>query len=225
MIVDYNFIYVCFFRIFLSFCAGFVLGLERKTRQQPIGLRTLILICVSSTLLSILSVFVTRQSGSGDPARIAAGVINGIGFLGGGAIMKTGLNIKGLTSAAIIWTSAAIGLALGAGLYLPSLITLLVAVVSLVFLEKLEEKYFPQGRTKSLHLIYNTDSVDTKKITAILTACGFIVSDFNVSRSITEKKTKLQYSLKSPKLDDFEKVIEELKAVGELEKFSINDGV
>ena len=98
-------------------CGG-LLGLERKSHNQVIGMRTLILICVSSTLLSILSVHMAKAEGfiataKGDPTRIAAGVVSGIGFLGGGAIMNQGLHIKGHTSAAKIWTATPYGQANG----------------------------------------------------------------------------------------------------------------
>ena len=105
-----DFFISCVFKIILSFIAGFVFGLERKFRQQVVGMRTLILICCSSAMLSILSEWIAIQSGAADTARIAAGVISGIGFLGAGVIMKTGLNVKGLTSAAVIWADSTIGL-------------------------------------------------------------------------------------------------------------------
>ena len=97
-------------RIAASFFCGLLLGFERKTRQHSVGMRTLILISVSSSLLAMLSSIITlepRVTG-GDPTRVAAGVVTGIGFLGAGAILRQGMNIKGLTSAAIIWTAAAI---------------------------------------------------------------------------------------------------------------------
>ena len=93
----------CIIKILCSIVIGFVLGLERKSRNQFIGSRTLILISVSSTLLSILSASVFNTEGGGDPTRISAGVVSGIGFLGGGVIMKLGINVRGLTSAAVIF--------------------------------------------------------------------------------------------------------------------------
>lgn len=95
------------FRIFLSLIFGSLLGFERKLKKQIAGIRTLVMISVSSTLLSILSMEMSQNSlSNGDPTRIAAGVITGIGFVGGGAIMKQGLNIKGLTTASIIFATA-----------------------------------------------------------------------------------------------------------------------
>ena len=107
-------------RLCLSLIAGGLIGFERESRRQPAGLRTHILISVGSTLLMLLSIYIPQHyfdMKSGDPGRIAAQVVSGIGFLGAGAIIKLGNNVKGLTTAASIWVVAGIGLALGAGLY------------------------------------------------------------------------------------------------------------
>lgn len=221
---DIDFILTCTFRIFLSFCAGFTLGIERKMRQQVVGLRTLILICEASTLLSILSVYIVKVTGAGDSARIAAQVVSGIGFLGGGAIMRQGLNIKGLTSAAIIWAASAIGLAIGAGLYIPAGICVLVAVLSLVVLERFEEKWFPAGRAKSLHLTFDSEiHINMESVKSAIEKHGFIINDFNMSRIIASNMMILHYSVKAPKKDDFSELIEELGKIGKLTEFSITD--
>ena len=134
--MDWNFICDCIIKLCLSFVCGFILGIERKSRQQTVGMRTLILISVSSTLLALLSSYMALVNDihQGDPSRIAAGVVSGIGFLGGGAILHQGLNIKGLTSAAIIWAAAALGLAIGSGLYIQSFAALAIIVFSLLIL-------------------------------------------------------------------------------------------
>lgn len=220
---DYKMGLVYLIRILLSFLAGFILGMERKSRAQAFGLRTLILICESSTLLSILSLYVPQYLGSGDGGRIAAQVVSGIGFLGGGAIMRQGLNIKGLTSAAIIWTAAAIGLALGAGLYIPAGMALAVAIFSLIILEKFEEKRFPAGRTKSLHLTFFDDDVNMSEIRNIISQNGFLITDFNMSRIFEPHQLILHFSVKAPKKDNFDDLMRELKGIGTLREFSITD--
>ena len=103
-----NFYLDCIVKLGAAFLCGLLLGLERKRRFHSVGMRTLILISVSSMLLGIIS-YTMADLGAvkGDPTRIAAGVVTGIGFIGGGAIMHLGMNIKGLTSAAIIWAACA----------------------------------------------------------------------------------------------------------------------
>ena len=116
-------------RLLLAAALGAVIGYQRERAGKPAGLRTHVLICVGAALFTIASLY---GFGAGaDPARVAAGIVAGIGFLGAGAIMRTGEGIvAGLTTAATIWVVAAIGLAVGAGLYLASAVaTALILVV------------------------------------------------------------------------------------------------
>lgn len=224
-IVNWNFVLECVIKLLASFICGFVLGIERKFRQQVVGMRTLILISVSSTLLSILSIYMAALTGqpTGDPTRIAAGVVSGIGFLGGGAILRQGLNIKGLTSAAIMWTASALGLAIGAGLYIQSGVALVLLVFSLVVLEKVEERWFPAEQNKMIHLVYEENSLDLTKIKSILESSGLVVKDLNISKVMSQKQTILHYSVKSPREADLMALAEKLKSVAPLSEFSITD--
>lgn len=211
-------------KITASVICGFILGLERKTHNQAVGTRTLVLICVSSALLSLLSVFMAeRFSVAGDPTRIVAGVVSGIGFLGGGAILRQGLNIKGLTSAAIIWTASALGLAIGAGMYIQSLFVLITVEVLLLLLERLEEKLFPAVRTKMLHLVYNSATVDMKRLGECLGAAGLKISDVNISRVFSHNQIILHYAVKVPRESGFTELLEQLAALGPLAEFSVTD--
>ncbi|MBQ3687177.1 MAG: MgtC/SapB family protein [Treponema sp.] len=223
-----DFYLVSFLKILASSVSGAVLGLERKHRYQVVGMRTLVLISVSSTLLAILSYSLTEiQTGKGfyggDPTRVIAGVVSGIGFLGGGAIVHQGLNIRGLTSAAVVWTAAAIGLALGAGLYEQSLLVLAVAIFLLVVLEKIESRFFLAGRNKVLHLVFGNDQLNLAAVKAAIEQNGFKVTDVNISRIMADKKIILRYSVKSPDVDTYTNVIDALARVGELEEFSMTD--
>jgi putative Mg2+ transporter-C (MgtC) family protein len=107
-------------KLMIAILAGGGIGLERELRGKPAGLRTNILICVGSALLMDLSIGIVGDSG-GDPGRIAAQVVTGIGFLGAGTILHTRGTITGLTSAATIWVVAAIGLTAGAGFHFEAL--------------------------------------------------------------------------------------------------------
>jgi putative Mg2+ transporter-C (MgtC) family protein len=124
-------------RLCLSALLGSVLGLEREWRGKPAGLRTNILIAMGSTLFTMMSIDVSTGSG-GDSTRIASGIVTGIGFLGAGAIMRTGAGIKGLTTAAMIWVNAAIGVAVGGGEHRVAVIATVVALVVLVVLDPVE---------------------------------------------------------------------------------------
>jgi putative Mg2+ transporter-C (MgtC) family protein len=100
-------------RLLLAAGLGAALGLEREMRRKPAGLRTNMLIAIGSALFSLISIEMARQGGSSD--RIAANILTGVGFLGGGAILRSGMNVVGMTTAATIWVNAAIGMAAGVG--------------------------------------------------------------------------------------------------------------
>lgn len=117
---------------------GGVVGLERELREREAGLRTHLVVCVGSALFTLVSAYGFHSfmvSGGSlvrtDPTRIAAQIVSGIGFLGAGAIIRQGLSVRGLTTAATLWLVAAIGMACGAGYYAPALIATAVALVTL----------------------------------------------------------------------------------------------
>lgn len=102
-------------RVLLAMLLGGALGLERERKHRPAGLRTYMIVCMSSALVMLTGEYVFRLYGSGDPTRLAAQVISGIGFLGAGTIITTSRHVVGLTTAAALWASACIGLACGRG--------------------------------------------------------------------------------------------------------------
>jgi putative Mg2+ transporter-C (MgtC) family protein len=128
--------------LLLAVVIGGGVGLERELKGKPAGLRTNILICVGSTLLMDLSLSLSRVYG-GDPGRIAAQVVTGIGFLGAGTILHTRGQITGLTSAATIWVVAALGLTIGAGLFIEAAGSAVTVILVLVVLGWVERRYLP----------------------------------------------------------------------------------
>ncbi|EOD00617.1 MgtC/SapB family protein [Caldisalinibacter kiritimatiensis] len=130
-------------RLFLSIILSGLIGLERETVKRPAGFRTHILVCVGSTLIMLVGIYIFeifRFQTKLDPARLGAQVISGIGFLGAGTIIKEGNTVKGLTTAAGLWAVACIGLAVGAGFYIGAIITSLLALVTLLAFTKLEKR-------------------------------------------------------------------------------------
>jgi len=123
-------------RLLLAAGLGAAIGLEREYRQKPAGLRTNILIALGSALFTLISI---QMGGAGrTPDRIAAQVVTGIGFLGGGAILRSGRNIHGMTTAATIWVNAAVGMAAGAGQFAIATATTTIALVVLALLPPIE---------------------------------------------------------------------------------------
>lgn len=130
-------------KLLAAILVGGAIGLERELRHKPAGLRTNILICMGSALLMDLSMGITVTHG-GDPGRIAAQVVTGIGFLGAGTILHTRGQITGLTSAATIWVVAALGLTIGAGHYVEAMGASALTVVVLMGLGWVEGRFISQ---------------------------------------------------------------------------------
>ncbi|HZH71683.1 MAG TPA: MgtC/SapB family protein [Mariniphaga sp.] len=166
-------------RILISFLMGSLIGLEREINNQPAGLRTHILISIGSTLVMLISLYIPQNGElTGDPGRIAAQVVSGIGFLGAGAILKFGADIKGLTTAASIWATAAVGMAVGAGMYSISIISVVVIFFALTVMNIFEKSFF---RERSLRKI----EVVVKKRYSSLNGIKKVLDDFDVKISST----------------------------------------
>jgi len=131
-----------FLRLVLSCVLGGIIGYERQSRRKSAGLRTNVLVCLGSCLIMVMSVEMYQEvegKTNADPARLAAQVVSGIGFLGAGAIMKEGLSVTGLTTAACLWVVSGVGLAVGAGFYAGALISTALVFVTLGSLSRLDD--------------------------------------------------------------------------------------
>ena len=131
-------------KLLLSLLLGATIGIERRRKGQIAGMRTFALISMGATLAMLISIYIPQEYmglKNGDPGRIAAQVISGVGFLGAGAIIQMKGSVRGLTTAAGIWMTACIGLAVGAGMYLISIIATLLIIFILVNIETLELRH------------------------------------------------------------------------------------
>lgn len=146
-------------RLILAVIFSGIIGLERGANRHPAGFRTHILVCVGATLAMLTNEYICEIYGSGDPARLGAQVITGVGFLGVGTILVTGRHkIKGLTTAAGLWASACLGLALGIGFYSGAVIAAIVIYLSLALLPKIENYFYRKSRAIDLYI--EVDSVE-----------------------------------------------------------------
>lgn len=138
-------------RLLLATILGGVIGFERESRGRAAGFRTHILVCLGSALIMMISIYIFelyKGIGAPDPGRIAAQVVTGIGFLGAGTILRAGATVRGLTTAASLWSVAGIGLAVGCGFYFASLVATILVFVTLVIFSKMEEAFSPKGIKK-----------------------------------------------------------------------------
>ena len=168
-------------RLLLAAILGGLIGIEREIRDKPAGLRTNILICVGSTLFMSLSTQVAQLLG-GDPTRIAAQIISGIGFLGAGAVLHSHGFVLGLTTAATIWVVAGVGMALGSGMYLVAAFATAMSLVTLYFLSFIEDKI--QGRRSYSYALVVTD------LNQALTSINKVLQDSSVAAASFNFKKK-----------------------------------
>ncbi|MBI2639861.1 MAG: MgtC/SapB family protein [Candidatus Sungbacteria bacterium] len=143
-----------FYQLLLAVFLGAIIGFEREVRGKPAGLRTYAMVALGACLFTVISIDgFTAFSGNSnfDPARIASNVVVGIGFLGGGLIFLKGDAVRGLTTAAGLWISAAIGVAVGAELYWPAVFATAIALVILIILKWLEF-FIHRGRVDEVSL-------------------------------------------------------------------------
>jgi putative Mg2+ transporter-C (MgtC) family protein len=213
-------------RLCISFGAGAIIGFERSSHHQVAGLRTHILITTGATLLMLLSIWLPQEfSGieNGDPGRIAAQVVSGIGFLGAGAIIRLGNNVRGLTTAASLWFMAAVGLAIGAGMFIAAGIAEVLGLFTLLILGVMERRIFPAERTKMLELIYRDSNPSTKEAKDIITAAGIRIQSMDVQQSSKGRATKLKLLVAIPDTADIASVAKTLKTSGNVGKVEIKE--
>ena len=150
-------------RLVFAIIIGGLIGLERGMKNRPAGLRTYMLVCVGSCLIMLTNQYLFQVSGTGDPMRLGAQVVSGIGFLGAGTIIVTKHNqIKGLTTAAGLWAAAGVGLALGVGFYEAALTAGLLIFFVLTGLQKLDNRVRSKTRSMGIYIeIADSMSVGT----------------------------------------------------------------
>lgn len=134
-------------RITVALALGGILGLERELKHRPAGLRTYMLVCVGACMIMLVNQYIYQIYGTGDPVRMGAQVVSGIGFLGAGTIVVTRYSqIKGLTTAAGLWTSAAVGLTVGIGFYEAALVGVFAIFITLTLLGGLDNRIHSKTR-------------------------------------------------------------------------------
>ena len=209
-------------RLLLATALGGLIGLERELHGQAAGLRTHIIVCLGSTLIMMVSIEVGRMYANADPSRIAAQVVTGMGFLGAGAIMKFGTTVKGLTTAACLWTVAGIGLAVGLGMWLPAVLVTVLVFVSIFVLDKLEKAIFI-GRTYKRIVVTTKDvSGIIGRIEKVIEDHGITIKDVGINKLLSEKKVQLTALVKMPENLNFDKFSKDVSMVDGVEQFEVD---
>lgn len=182
--------YVIVFRLFLAIILSGIIGFERELHGRPAGLRTHVLVAVGAALVMLVSI--DGFGGSGDPARLAAQVVSGIGFLGAGAIIRDGSDIKGITTAATLWIGGMIGLACGNGYYIGAVVATLFVAIFILILRPIEKRINNKNRT----IILTVDSERAVLATIIKIFDEEKVAIGNIAADYYERKDKKLLKLK-----------------------------
>lgn len=209
--------YTAAFKLLVSFALGAIVGIERQFRRREAGMRTFTLICMGSTAAMLISIWIPQiypNFLNGDPGRIAAQVLTGIGFLGAGAIMQSHGSIHGLTTAACIWVMAVIGLGVGAGMYIPAVIATLLTLFILVSLEKLEKRMFLNGVNKILTITCSTATPDLKAVRKILEDRNVYIVSVSFESFYEEEKSIITYKVNVKAQSSYMSLFSDIKTLG-----------
>ncbi len=208
--------YEMLLRLVLAVLLGGVIGLERERLQWAAGLRTHILVCVGATLFMIVSSFgfaepLLRQNVMLDPSRVAAQVVSGIGFLGAGTILFRRDKIRGLTTAASLWTVAAIGLAVGGGLYTTAIGGTLIIFGVLAGLKPLERRFFGAANEARLVITVEQNIASLASIEAELTTAGYAIRSLSISSSPKRNEDEITVLIRPGNSGTLSGMLERLK--------------
>lgn len=147
-------------RIFAAVLIGGILGLERGMKNRPAGLRTYMLVCVGACVIMLTNQYIYQAGGTGDPVRMGAQVVSGIGFLGAGTIIVTRRNqIKGLTTAAGLWSAAGVGLALGVGFYEAAAVGTVAVFFVMTLLQRMDNRLHRKSKQLEAYIELSTISL------------------------------------------------------------------
>lgn len=203
-------------RIFLAVLLGGILGMERESKNHPAGFRTYSLVCLGSAVVMMTNQYVVTSFGTGDPARLGAQVISGIGFLGAGTIIVTSHNrVRGLTTAAGLWAAACMGLAIGIGFYSGAICAAIGIMVVMILLYKVDAKIMTRSKVMRLYTIF--DNVDGfEQFNNVCAQKELTIHDLNITKNKRNKDSDNMvavFTVKSRKNFSHVEIIRELSDI------------
>ena len=211
-------------RIFLAAFLGAIIGIEREIKNRAAGFRTHIIVSVGACLIMLIGIEgigeISNNIGR-DTARIAGQVVSGIGFLGAGTILQTKDGVSGLTAAATLWLSAAIGLAVGIGFYEGALIATIICLVTLVSLSGVSD-FINDMTTKSYIMVFDTDNFNEESFLAFASKEGVEIRRLDILDEEIEDKAMIKSTLSFHKHYNIGKFFKRLKSDYHLESVKLN---
>ena len=215
-------------RLIASLVIGGLIGLERSYHGRPAGFRTHSLVCLSTSLLMLVTVYETRWFPSVaqgrislDPTRMAQGIMTGIGFLGAGTIMKEGLSVRGLTTAASIWITAAIGILVGIGFYFPAVFATVLALGTLSVFRWIENRIPAQLYAQFVVRFARREAMPEPELRRLLTGIGFTIANLNYRSDIDSDSFEYQMVVRTTRADNAGKLIDALNKVASVKEYRL----
>ena len=215
--------------LLLALAAGAIIGLERSYHGRPAGFRTHALVCLSSSMLMVLTVYQDTWFGSFnleqvnvDPTRMAQGIMTGIGFLGAGVIMKEGLSVRGLTTAASIWITAGIGIMIGVGFYFPAGIATAMTLIVLSVFRWIERSMPIEFYANLVVDFIRSGNLPENDLRALVERHGFVIANMNYGVTGDGKTFEYQMVIHSPDRNRTRELAEALNALPTVMAFRIS---
>lgn len=211
-------------KLLLSVVLGMMIGAERKRKGQVAGMRTFALISMGACMAMLISIYVPQEYlglKNGDPGRIAAQVITGVGFLGGGAMIHLRGAVKGLTTAAGIWMVSIVGMGVGVGMYGASIVATLLSLFVLQAFEWYEHKRNLGQESRVITVKVKSIVNDITPYRDILEKAGIHLSTFFITYDYGAGTTEISFMVLSPSYVDLLKVIPQIKSVGETQSLTL----
>lgn len=212
-------------RLLIGALLGGIIGFERQTHGRPAGFRTHLLVCVASVLIMIVSEYYHFLSLNDpsyiriDPARLAAGAITGVGFLGAGVIVKTGVTVQGLTTAACLWIVSAIGLSIGSGLYIASIASFVITYLTLWTLRMVERK-MTRHEYRFLTVVMGGKG-DEEALTSVVEKCGAQISRINYERDIDRSETSFDITVSYTEPACVRRILDDISGISSVKRVGI----
>jgi putative Mg2+ transporter-C (MgtC) family protein len=204
-------------RVLVGAVLGAAVGIERERHDQPAGLRTHMILVIGATLAMVLSVNVgylyARPGTPSDPARLAAQVISGIGFLGAGAILRYGFTVKGLTTATSLWTMAIVGMTVGAGYYLIGVFATILMLVVLSLLNIIENRFVRTAVARFIQIEADYHKGVVKSIRKTVQKFSDSLASFTIQKHIKNKRLRIQIVARISRDQALEELIELLSDI------------
>ena len=194
-------------RLVVSMILGGVIGYERERDAQAAGLRTHMILTLGACLAMILSINLSAIRGT-DPTRLAAQVVSGIGFLGAGAILRFGFNIKGLTTATSLWSMAIVGLAIGYGYFLAGIVTTGLIILVLTVINMLENRFVRHSSMHSITVDVKDFSSAVRLVRKAMAEGSDQIKTFGIQRSLKNDHLRLESIARIPRGEKLEKLVE-----------------